>query len=231
MKIAILSDIHGNFPALERVLIEADTAGVEYILVLGDMVGYYYQPEKVLEALEKYPATFIRGNHETMMLDSLSNPKLSAEIHTKYGSGINVACNKLSDAWLQKIRKLPDKALLVLDGIKIELAHGAPWASELYVYPDAKPAILKKCAESACDFIFMGHTHYPFVYCLNSSIVANVGSVGQARDKGGMASWGLVDTFNRTLVLKHTVYDTTSLKEEAKKIDPHLPYLHKILGR
>ncbi len=54
MKIAVISDIHGNYDALVAVLKKAKTEGVEHLLVLGDIVGYYYHPDKILKALSEW---------------------------------------------------------------------------------------------------------------------------------------------------------------------------------
>ena len=231
MKIAVLSDIHGNYLALQQVLTEVRKNKVKYILVLGDVVGYYYHPDKIFEALEEFPTEFIKGNHECMLLESMGNSLKLEKIHKKYGSGINFAIEKLSNNWINKIRQFPNEKKIVLDGLSIQLCHGSPWDNDVYVYPNADLSLLRKCAQSKCNFIFIGHTHYPFLYCHKNSIVVNVGSVGQARDKGGKASWGLMDTTNRTFVLKHTVYDPTDIIVEVKNIDPHVPYLHEILNR
>ena len=64
MKVGIISDIHGNHYALEEVLKVAIREGVEKLLVLGDIVGYYYHPEIVLEMLYKWSYEIIKGNHE-----------------------------------------------------------------------------------------------------------------------------------------------------------------------
>ena len=71
----------------------------------------------------------------------------------------------------------------------------------------------------------------PFFYQKDNTSVVNVGSVGQARDKGSMASWVVVDTDNRTLVFKSTFYDASSIIEEVKENDPHLPYLYEFFMR
>ncbi len=55
MKIGVLSDIHGNHYALKAVLEEARRCGVEYLFILGDLVGYYYYPDEVLKLLEGWP--------------------------------------------------------------------------------------------------------------------------------------------------------------------------------
>ena len=67
MKIAVLSDIHGNHLALREVLDDASRLDVGELFVLGDSVGYYYHPDKVLEQLTAWQMEMIQGNHEPML--------------------------------------------------------------------------------------------------------------------------------------------------------------------
>ena len=117
------------------------------------------------------------------------------------------------------------------DNLRFDLCHGSPWDRDCYIYPDCNNDILNQCALSESDFVLMGHTHYPFVSFYNNTTIANSGSVGQDREKGGMASWLIINTNNRALLCRHTLYDTSSLIAEVRKTDPHLPYLHEVLLR
>jgi putative phosphoesterase len=231
MKIAVLSDIHGNDIALKSVLEEAQRLGIRHLFILGDIVGYYYRADRVIELLEAWPRDMVQGNHEAM-LEAVRGGRMSGEeIRRNYGSGIISAMERMEGGRIQYLVEMPVHKRICVDGLRFFLCHGSPWERDEYIYPDASADILRKCASEDSDFVFMGHTHYPFVYSHQGTLIVNVGSVGQARDKGGMASWAVVDTFNRALVLKHTNYDASSIIEEVKAIDPHLPYLHEILTR
>ena len=85
MKIAILADIHGNHYALLQVLRKAKQLKVEKILILGDLIGYYYYPEKVLEMLSEWDCKFIKGNHEDLLKEILNNTQLNIKDSMGYG--------------------------------------------------------------------------------------------------------------------------------------------------
>lgn len=231
MKIAIISDIHGNNVALEAVLNQAKILQVEYLLVLGDLVGYYYYPDIVLDLLASWPKEMVGGNHEKMLAAVLKQPDLRSNIHQKYGSGLEYALNKLSLVDIQMLTSLPENKTIHIDGLKIDLCHGSPWDNNYYVYPDADISVLERCAAVDSDFLFMGHTHYPFIFSANATVVVNVGSVGQARNKGGIASWVILNTLNRSISVKQTYYDVSALVNETKVIDPHISYLWEVLLR
>lgn len=231
MKIAVISDIHGNHAALAAVLAEAKKTGVEMLFILGDLVGYYYHPDEVLMLLEGWPKEMIRGNHEAMLKEA-QNDELSADaIRRKYGSGIGMALRALGREKIDELTGLRQTLTVEFDGVRCALFHGAPWDNTFYVHPDADSSVLERCVVSGTDFVFMGHAHRPFAFQKNSTVVANAGSVGQSRDRGGAASWILANTANRTIVFKNTPYDVSTLIAEAKRIDPALPYLHEILVR
>ena len=231
MKIAVLSDIHGNSVALEAVLAEVSNAGINRLFVLGAFVGYYYNPDKVLAQLAPFETTMIRGNHETMMEVAQYDESSAEKIRAKYGSGVSHALKKLSEMQIKQLLALPETTEVTIYGITFFLCHGSPWDNNEYIYPDASEAVLRKCAAQGVDFVLMGHTHRPFVYTHNGRVVLNAGSVGQPRDTGNLASWAVIDTNNRSIVQRRTMFDITPVAQEAQQIDPAVPYLAEVLKR
>lgn len=231
MRIGILADIHGNSVALEAVLAEVTSAGIDRLLILGDFVGYYYNPDKVLSQLATFKTTMIRGNHETMMEAARSDDLAAEKIRVKYGSGVTHALAKLSPEQVKQLLELPKTAKVTLDGVTFMLCHGSPWDTNEYIYPDASEEVLRRCAAEDADFILMGHTHRPFMYAHEGKVVLNAGSVGQPRDIGDLASWAIIDTANRSIVQRRTAFDTMPVVEEAGRIDPGVPYLKDVLTR
>lgn len=231
MKIAILSDIHGNSDALKAVLKEIDTIGVNKILFLGDYVGYYYNADIVLGLIKNYNKEIIKGNHELLIKESLNDKRKSLAIQKKYGSGLEYAKKSLSTEQINYLVNLPEKKELEIDRLRILICHGSPWNVWEYIYPDASEEIKKKCLESDADFVFIGHSHYSFIYKHDNKVLVNVGSVGQNRRVGGIANWGLLDVKKNICVIKETPYDIKPLMEQAKKIDPDHKYLINVLNR
>lgn len=231
MKLAILSDIHGNCYALEKVLIEARKQEVDKLLILGDFVGYYYHPDKVLDLLSNWPIEAIKGNHELILQQLNSNEIDSHLIKQKYGSGHELALAKLSNDDQEWLFALPEQKSLVIDNVSIQMNHGSPWSSNQYLYPDSDRKILEQCDSPEHNFVFIGHSHYSFSFRCNNSTLINCGSVGQSREKGGVANWILMNTLNGCFQIKSTVYDVSPLLEEIIKLDQNTDYSYKILLR
>lgn len=231
MKIAILSDIHGNSFALKKVLNEAAKLKVEKLLILGDLVGYYYDACGVFDLLDVWNKHIIRGNHEDM-LQQLIDPSFNADsIKKKYGSGLEIALKTLSSERLNSIKDLEAVERVSFNNLNILIAHGSPWNTDQYIYPDADEELLNRCDSPDIDFVFIGHTHYPLIYRSHHTLIINPGSVGQSRVCGGVADWGILDVTNGVYSPQHTVYDTSVLRTIVRDTDPDVPYLYDILNR
>jgi putative phosphoesterase len=230
MKIAVISDIHGNDIATRQVLEEAKRNGAELLFVLGDIVGYYYHPEKVLKLFDNWQTIKIQGNHERMMKKAIDDPEENRKIIEKYGHGIEFAKRNLSSSQIKELLSLPLQRDFEIDGLKFKLCHGSPWDPDYYIYPDSPEEIKDRCVVQDIDFVLLGHSHYQFVYKKNDCTIVNVGSVGQPR-KGGKANWCIIDTEKKAVNLKETVFNHNELIEETEKYDPQCPYLREVLLR
>ncbi|WP_158597892.1 metallophosphoesterase family protein [Noviherbaspirillum saxi] len=231
MRVAILGDIHGNAAALHAVLDAARNDGVEKLLVTGDLVGYYFSPCTVLELLEPWDKCIVRGNHEAMLAEARVSSLRLADIEARYGSGIRVALDELSDAQLDGLCELPHPMHVMIDACAILLCHGAPWNLDEYIYPDAPQGIVERCIGEARDIVITGHTHYPMLRQIGKRVLVNPGSVGQPRDRQPGAAWALLDSVSGEISLRREYYDMQPLIEEARRRHPELPYLAEVLCR
>jgi putative phosphoesterase len=231
VKLALLGDIHGNQLALQVVLDAASSAGAESLLVTGDLVGYYYAPSEVLKMLGAWNRHVVRGNHEDMLNSVRSEPELLLQVDARYGTGLRTAIEQLDTQQLDELCNLPHPLELEIDGCKILLCHGTPWEVDQYVYPDAEPELLERCAGQDLDLVVMGHTHYPMQHTIGTTLIANPGSVGQPRNRVPGASWALFDTTNRRLEFHQEHYDPSALVAECRQRNPELPYLADVLVR
>lgn len=231
MKIAVISDIHGNYDALNAVLKKAKEENIEHLLVLGDIVGYYYHPDKIMMLLSEWSFDIIKGNHEKILENLIINPALKESIRSKYGSGHQEALNKLNEQQIDFLKDLPEKISVKLDKVNFLLCHGSPWSNDFYIYPDCENEIVLKCDSKDHDFVLIGHSHYAFAIKNNNSVLINPGSVGQSRQRGGMASWCIINTKNKSFQLISTNYDVEKLLHEINLKDPEIKYLTEVLKR
>lgn len=229
MKVAVLADIHANAPALTAVLKAVDIAHIKKLYVAGDLIDYYYDVAEIFQLLAPYDVTFVRGNHEDM-LKAYRCEKIEGLV-SKYGSGLKVACENLTNEQLNWLENLPHPLHFEELDKKVLLSHGSPWCINTYIYPDAEQHIKDKLFEYGEDLIITGHSHYPFVWYKNNQIVINPGSVGQQRDRFLGACWAIWDVTKHSIELKRESYDETEVERQVLHFDPDKPYLKDVLSR
>ena len=186
VKVAVLSDVHGNLEALGAVLGEAE--GLD-VYCLGDFVDYGAQPNEVIEALRDRGAKSVVGNHDVAALDGDT-------------SGFNARA-AMSSVWTAKhltqesaayLRGLPQELSLDIGGTRAYFAHGSP-DDRLWEYVDPRTHsnlfgyYLGRVKARA---IGLGHTHVPYAWKEGDGMVFNPGSVGQPRDGDWRAGFALV---------------------------------------
>lgn len=231
MRLGLIGDIHGNADALEVVLSAARQQGVEALCVTGDLVGYYYEPKRVLDLLSSWTYWAVRGNHEDMLLAMRNNSAARSEYLRKYGSGLEYALSTFSGGDMALIEAMPRTRLLSFSGRKLLLAHGTPWDTDEYLYPDAPAGVLERVAESGGDIVVLGHTHYQFHRSLTGRLIINPGSVGQPRDRKPGAAWSILDMETETILHRREDYDIGAVVAAARQHDPALSYNWTVLSR
>jgi putative phosphoesterase len=200
MRLGLISDVHGNLAALEAVLAALEDAGVDALVFAGDAVSYYPAVNETIELLRQRTTWAIAGNHDAYLLGRLTMPpQIVAIANPGYFERTISPENR---AWLSG---LPPTLDLDLDGIRVLLRHGSPWAIEEYVYPDHDR--FERFAALPADVVVLGHTHRPFVRDVAGVRIVNPGSVGQPRDGDPRASAALVDLPGREVELLRVGYD------------------------
>ncbi len=231
MLLGLIGDIHGNDAALRAILVAAREANVQALLVTGDLAGYYHHPDAVLDLLEDWTCHIVRGNHEDMLSRARTSAGALEEAEKKYGSAIRTTLAVLTPAQLDRVCNLPHPLELELGGRRILLCHGAPWDNDQYVYPDAAPELLQRCAVVGHDLIVLGHTHYAMLHHIGRTTIVNPGAAGQPRDRRPGAAWALYDTASGEIFLRRETYDPGPIIMHARERDPGLPYLANVLTR
>ncbi|MCL1899381.1 MAG: metallophosphatase family protein, partial [Promicromonosporaceae bacterium] len=223
----------------------AANLGVEQYWNLGDMVGYYPRAAEVVARCRELPGQVIQGNHERLLRDVAAGTRPLAELDAKYGLGHRRALADLPAADLRWLLDLPVEAQLVVDGLAVTLVHGTPGHPDRRVYPDASLAEFaeivaghrtawadREDSPPPRGWVFGGHTHYELRHDSEDVTVINVGSVGQPRNRGGHAAWGLLDTATGEYLQVHTPYDVSAVETEVRAMGgPNQAYLLGVLRR
>lgn len=220
MRIALVSDIHGNFDALKAVLKDIKKLKIDKVYCLGDIVNYYYEPHKCINILIKKKIKSIKGNHENILFKTLKNNKKRDYYSKIYGHSININIKKLKKSHIVFLKKLKKKITIKIKNLKIILAHGSPWSANTYIYPNFKNKIKRALVKYNADYIFLGHTHIPMNIKINKKTsIINPGSVGQPRNKCNKACWAIFDSETRKINFVVTKYNKKKLMQNITKYD------------
>jgi len=229
--IAVLGDIHGNFFALNAVLEDVKEKSTSQLLITGDLVGYYYHADQVLDALKDWQYELVQGNHDAMLgeISTWSNGKKET-YRQKYGAALEYTASLFTKEQITYLAELPYRKKLIVDNCHILLCHGSPWNRDEYVYPDAPNDTLAHCAKGNFDVVIMGHSHYPMIKKYGATLILNPGSVGQPRNRQS-PSWILLNLDSLDVELRHVTYNVKEVIAEAQQRDPEVPYLAEVLKR
>jgi predicted phosphodiesterase len=206
--LAIVSDLHGNLPALEAVLADLGTA--DALVCCGDLVGYYPDAAEVVDRVRALGAQTVRGNHELMVTGAREVPPERARYY-----GIAAARRALSADQLAWLAALPPSRSLEDRGIAVEVRHASPWDEDTYLYPDTD---LGAVSLDEGRWLLLGHTHYPMRRRAGGGVVANPGSVGQPRDWDPRAAWARLDTATGRWEQRRVAYDHRAYQARCERL-------------
>lgn len=246
MRVAVVSDIHANLPALEAVARDLDEQGVDDVWCLGDVVGYGAEPREALEWVEKRASIIVKGNHdEAVAAGDVEGFNPIAAAAARYHAQI------LTPPERSRLHELPLIARRELGGVEALLVHGSPDDPlREYVYPTAAAHDLARW-RGAAGILLLGHTHVPFLAETSRDaaaawtgegfaqrtfvpsptdnaraplLIVNPGSVGQPRDADPRACYAIVDDARRVVELRRVEYDVDAEARaiRAARLDPFL---------
>ncbi len=209
--LAIISDIHGNYPALEAVIADIDRLNCEQVICLGDVAGYYCMINDCIDLLRERNIVNLMGNHDDYLVHNKPCPRSnSANACLDYQ---RVTITEHNHNWLS--RSLPN-----YNFEDLRFVH-AGWNDSLDEYLYDLNADYFKDIEG--KYFFSGHTHVQVLLNLGEKIYCNPGAVGQPRDGDWRAAYAILD--HGQILLRRIEYDVDRIASAMK--DAHFdPYYY-----
>ena len=226
MRIAILSDIHGNIEALESMLAEFENLGsIDKYVCLGDIVGYGADPQSCCTRIRELCDVTLLGNHDAAVAGRMDY----SYYYDAAREALDWCAERLSAENMEWLKGLPYTSR---EG-HVLFSHGSPMQPEEYDYifaTDQARSLLTMRSELP-QVTFIGHSHLTKVFALTEDdaldvvapkfrlkeemrYIVTVGSVGQPRDYDPRACAGLYDTEAREFAYVRVEYDVEAQRQK-----------------
>ena len=225
MRIAVLSDIHGNLEALEAVLADADRSGADALYSLGDIVGYGPSPAACVGIVRRRAAVSLTGNHDA----AVAGLTALDEFNEFARSAVEWTAAQLGAGDIEYLGALPythrEPELL--------LVHASPIEPERWHYIHGRTDIEEHFAAFTERLCFVGHSHRPGIFAIRGGrdaarrgesealrpglrYLVNAGSVGQPRDRDPRASYVIYDAASECVEVRRVVYPVEKTQERMR---------------
>jgi putative phosphoesterase len=182
MRIAVISDIHANLPALRAVIDDVTAIGCDAVWCTGDLVGRGPHPNEVVEEVRRLAIPCVQGNWDEalgMGREVTGSIWASPEAEAEGYASLAWTASRLSEEDTSWLRQLPATMRMEIEGRTALIFHGTPLKQNEYLWEDRPSRYFARIASDEGDDIFcFGHTHQTFQRVLGQAHFVAAGSVG-----------------------------------------------------
>jgi diadenosine tetraphosphatase ApaH/serine/threonine PP2A family protein phosphatase len=228
-RLAVISDIHANKEALERVLADVANQGIQQIICLGDIVGYASSVRSTLKIIRDFGCPTVLGNHD----EAAINGSPPADFNEAAKAGVDFAAARLKPQDVEWLRSLP--LSLEIGGVTFAHASLANPGAWHYVLNNEDARVHFR--SQSTPLAFCGHSHRPGIWwqeprtkrigCCpgvgtrsipqHGKVLVDVGSVGQPRDSDPHACYAIYDTTAQTIEFRRIAYDVERVQKNIRR--------------
>jgi putative phosphoesterase len=234
-RVAVITDIHANLPALQATLERIDELGIGRIYCGGDLVGYGPQPNEVCALIQEHGIPTIYGNYDYAIARDLEDCGCAyVDLHDRELGQKSVDWTLAHTNQISKdfMRDLPFDLHFEIGGVEVHLVHGSPRKVNEYLFED-KPARLYErlaAAETGHVLVF-GHTHKPWIREYGGVLFVNCGSVGKPKDGDPRAAFAILEAGGSEVraLIERVPYDTGAVAREVAAAGLPSEYAEKLL--
>ena len=193
-RVAVLSDVHGNAPALEAVLAEVERAEADLIVFGGDLT-WGPLPEETFELVRGLGARFVRGNADRAVLENVSESEREQWMQAHH-----------TDEMRELLASFEEQVVVEVDGLgAVRLCHGSPRTDEECVTPETPEERVREFSAGVEEHVIVtAHVHIQFDREVAGIRSVNAGSVGLPYEGRPGAYWALLGP---DVELRRTEYD------------------------
>ncbi|WP_282173042.1 metallophosphoesterase family protein [Cytobacillus firmus] len=197
MKLAFISDIHGNAVALDAVLQDIKEKNVDEVFVLGDICFRGPEPKRALDLVRSLECKVIKGNADEWVVRGVREGEVPSQVLGMMNKERDWTCSILGDVDIEYLRNLPSELKFEFEGERIHVFHATPESLfEMIPQSSSDEVINEKLMVKEADIYIYAHIHKPYIRYINGKCIINVGSVGLSFDGLSKASYCIVEINN-----------------------------------
>ncbi len=223
MRVAFLTDVHGNLAALQAVLAHARAQGAQAFWNGGDMVGYGPEPESCVCLLRSVESAAVVGNYDRKVLSVPQKREAwSRKKHPLKLKAFLWAYDQLTDASRTYLDTLPERWRADVAGVRVQINHASPVSIQEHLGPHTAHARWHELASLAdADLVLCGHTHIAHEHQVNGVHFVNPGAVGRPEGGDPRSGYALLDLADGTaaVTLHRVPYDTEATAAACRAAD------------
>lgn len=204
MKILLLSDIHGNAPALEAVAAQTAATAFDLIFNCGDSTVYAPFPNETLDWLRRHHAISILGNTDIKVLKLLEGRTFKKPRAEEKRIMYTWTADHLTPDNKNFLKELTKTLKLEIAGHTLGLFHGSPAHHNEFLFQETPINRFRELAgKSDCDIVISGHSHSPYHKKINHVHFINPGSVGRMFDGCPDGSYAVLELVTGEVRVEH----------------------------
>jgi len=236
-RVAVVTDIHGNLPALAASLQAIDAIGVDALYCGGDLVGYGPHPNDVCRLIDGRGIPTIYGNYDYAIgrdLDDCGCAYVTAHDRELGHRSVAWTLAHTDQRSKEFMRALPFDVRFELGEQRVRLVHGSPRKVNEYLFVDKPAHTFERIAAGAdCDVLVFGHTHKPWIHAYGGVLFVNCGSVGKPKDGDPRAAFAILDLDDSGQVfasIERVPYDAEAVAREVEAAGLPGEYAKKLVA-
>ncbi len=221
--VAVITDIHGNLPALQAALSRTEELGIEQIYCGGDLVGYGPHPNEVCALIADLKIPTIYGNYDYAIARD------EEDCGCAYITPHDRELGQLSVDWTLAHTSMTSKEFMLglpfdlhfnVGDVDVHLVHGSPRKVNEYLFEDKPARLYERLAAAEDDRVLVfGHTHKPWVHEYSDVLFVNCGSVGKPKDGDPRGAFAVLKRAagGVEVTIERVEYDAARVAEEVRK--------------
>ena len=234
-RVAVITDIHGNLPALQAALAAIDELGIEEIYCGGDLVGYGPHPNEVCALIQERDIPTIYGNYDYAVardLDDCGCAYVTPHDRELGQRSVQWTLEHTDQASKDFMLGLPFDIHFSIGGHDIHLVHGSPRKVNEYLFEDKPASLYERLAAAERDRVLVfGHTHKPWVHEYGGVLFVNCGSVGKPKDGDQRGAFAILTAADDRIEvsIERVSYDAETVAREVAESGLPTEFADKLL--